>query len=184
MDKSKLSFELKELLGREIFKGDVMVGKFLERFREGNLTKHKNPKSHFCAYFAAYDPKAKEFFIGHHKKSGLWLFNGGHIDGDEMIKDCLIREIGEEWGLDGSNFKISPPTFFTITEIDNPTKQPCNFHFDLWCFLEIDKNNFKPIESNLLEEFYEYGWKSLEEARKLATGNTLDAIDFVEGNYF
>lgn len=185
MNNSKLAVELEKLLGGEKFVGDEVAEKFLKRVVEGDLTKQENPKSHFCTYFAAYDSNAKEIFIGHHKKSGLWLFNGGHIDGDETIKDCLIREIGEKWGLDGSNFKISPPTFFTITEIDNPTKQPCNFHFDLWCFLAIDKNNFKPSEANLLEEFYEYGWKNLAEARNLMVHkNQLLAIDFVEKNYF
>lgn len=184
MNKSKLAIELEELFKEDKFVGDEMVKRFLVRIREGELTKEENPKSHFCAYFAAYDPVAKKVFIGHHKKSGLWLFNGGHIDGDETIKESLIREIGEEWGLDGSKFEINPPTFFTITEIDNPTKQPCNFHYDIWCFVKIDKNKFKPSDANLSEEFHEYGWKDLEEARKLATGNTLDAIDFIESNYF
>ena len=184
LKKSKLAIELVELFKEDRFAGDEMAGRFLERAREGNLTKEENPKSHFCAYFAAYDPKVKKVFIGHHKKSGLWLFNGGHIDGDETIKESLIREIGEEWGMDGNKFEINSPVFFTITEIDNPTKQPCNFHYDLWCFLEIDKGNFKPNDANLSEEFHEYGWKSLEEARKLTTGNTLDAIDFIESNYF
>lgn len=185
MDKSKLTVELEELLGGTGFAGDEMAEKFLERIKEGGLTKKENPKSHFCAYFAAYDSEAKEVFIGHHKKSELWLFNGGHIDENETTKESLIREIGEEWGLDGNNFQINSPAFFTITQIDNPTKQPCNFHFDLWCFLAIDKNNFKPNESNLLEEFYEYGWKNLEEARNLMTHkNQLLAIDFMENNYF
>lgn len=185
MTKSRLALELEELFKDDGFAGDEMAGRFLKRVREGNLVKHENPKSHFCAYFAAYDSRAKEVFIGHHKKSGLWLFNGGHIDQNETIKESLIREIGEEWGLDGYNFQINPPAFFTITQIDNPTKQPCNFHFDLWCFLALDKNNFKPNESNLLEEFYEYGWKNLAEARNLMTHeNQLLAIDFVKRNYF
>ena len=177
--------ELEEFFKEDRFVGDEMAERFLERVREGNLTKHENPKSHFCAYFAAYDPKAKQVFIGHHKKSGLWLFNGGHIDGDEMIKESLIREIGEEWGLDGNSFQINPPTFFTITKIDNPTKQPCNFHYDIWCFVAVDKNNFNPSDANLLEEFHEYGWKDLEEARKMIIDkNTLLAINFVEKSYF
>lgn len=183
--KSKLAIELEELFGENRFRGDEMAERFLERAKEGGLTKEENSKSHFCAYFAAYDPSAKEVLIGHHKKSGLWLFNGGHIDGDETIKESLIREIGEEWGLDGNKFEINPPTFFTITKIDNPTKQPCNFHFDLWCFIKIDKNNFAPSDANLLEEFHEYCWKNLEEARKMVIDkNTLLAIDFMKKNYF
>ncbi|EKE20466.1 MAG: hypothetical protein ACD_7C00567G0001 [uncultured bacterium] len=62
MDKTKLTAELEELLGGEKFIGDKMAGKFLQRIKESSLTKHENPKSHFCAYFAAYDPKAEEIF--------------------------------------------------------------------------------------------------------------------------
>jgi len=186
MDKTRLIIELEGLFRRENFIGDEMAGIFLQRIKDGRLTKEENSKSHLCAYFAAHDSKAKQVFIGHHKKSGLWLFNGGHIDGDETIKEALNREIKEEWGLDGNDFKISLPEFLTITEIDNPTKQPCNFHFDLWCFVAVDKNNFVPSEARLFEEFHEYGWKNLDEARNLAESNKnmLSAIDFIEKNYF
>lgn len=185
MIKSKLAIELEDLL-KNNFVGSEMAEKFLQRIEQGGLTKKENPKSHFCAYFAAYDPQAKEIFIGHHKKSGLWLFNGGHIDGDETVKETLVREIEEEWGLDGHDFRLDLPSFLTITEIDNPTKQPCNFHFDLWCFVSLNKNNFAPSEAKLLEEFHEYGWKNLEEARNLAGNNKemLSAIDFIEKKYF
>lgn len=53
---------------------------FLARAREENLSRDENPESHFCVYFAAHDPTARELFLGHHKKSNLWIFNGGHID--------------------------------------------------------------------------------------------------------
>lgn len=182
--KSKLTSELKELLSSRHLGAEISE-KFLQRIEQGSLVKSEDQKSHLCAYFAAYDPNAKQVFIGHHKKSGLWLFNGGHVDSGETIKETLIREIGEEWGLDGNDFTLDPPAFLTITEINNPTKQPCNFHYDLWCFVPVDKNIFNPIDSNLLEEFHEAGWKNLDEARSLILEkNTLSAIDFVEKNYF
>jgi 8-oxo-dGTP pyrophosphatase MutT (NUDIX family) len=181
---SDLKFELKNLLSSQ-FSADEIASKFLQRIEKGDLTRDENPKSHLCTYFAAYDSKAGQVFIGHHKKSGLWLFNGGHIDKGETMNETLVREIGEEWGLDGNDFEIKPPAFLTITEIDNPTKQPCNFHYDLWCFISVDKNSFSPVESKLLEEFHEAGWKNLEEARSLIKDkNTSLAIDFIESNYF
>lgn len=182
--KSKLTVELKKLLCEQSL-NDETIARFLQRIEDGKLTRDENPKSHFCVYFAPYDPNAKQVFVGHHKKSGLWLFNGGHIDEGETISETLTREISEEWGLSGSDFEIRPPAFFTITEIDNPTKQTCNFHYDMWCFVAVDKNNFRPVESNLMEEFYEVGWKNLDEARNLIKNkNTLLGIEFVENNYF
>jgi len=182
MTELNLSEELIEIINNNT--GD-QAPKFLERLSQSKLTRDEDPKSHFCAYFAAFDPEAKQVFIGHHKKSGFWLFNGGHIDKGELLSETLIREIGEEWGLDGSDFEIKPPALLTITEIDNATKQPCNVHYDFWCFIPADKDNFKPVESKLLEEFHEAGWKNLEKARSLVKDkNTLLAIDFIENNYF
>lgn len=184
MSQSKLAIELEKLLENN-FAGDELVEKFLQRVGEDGLTKSENPKSHFCVYFSAYNPAAKQVFIGHHKKSGLWLFNGGHIDEGETIQGALMREIGEEWGLDARDFQIAEPAFLTITEIDNPTKQPCNFHYDLWCFVAVDKNNFSPNENNLLQEFHECGWKNLSETEKVVTEkNTLSAISFIAKKFF
>jgi 8-oxo-dGTP pyrophosphatase MutT (NUDIX family) len=182
--RQNLAVELKNLLKDNFSNEDIAI-KFTERLEQGSLTKDENPKSHFCVYFAAFDPDAKQFFIGHHKKSGLWLFNGGHIDEGETLGETVNREIGEEWGLDGSNFNVKPPEFLTITEINNPLKQPCNFHFDIWHFISMDKDNFNPVESKLMEEFHEAGWKNTIEARGLITDkNTLAAVEFLEKNYF
>lgn len=155
---TKQAQELKEIL-KNNFPNDESALKFLKRIKEGKITRDENPKSHICVYFAAYDPVAKQVFIGHHKKSGFWLFNGGHIDKGETMKESLSREIGEEWGLNANNLKIKMLAFLTITEIDNPTKQPCNWHYDLWNFIAMDKNTFHPVEEKLLEEFHEAGWR-------------------------
>jgi 8-oxo-dGTP pyrophosphatase MutT (NUDIX family) len=184
MTESKIVAELKTIIEGK-FSNTEIAQEFLKRLKQGELTRDENQKSHFCAYFAAYDPKAKQVFVGHHKKSGLWLFNGGHIDKEENTKETVVREIGEEWGLNGDNFEIKAPALLTITEINNPTKQPCNSHYDLWFFIAVDKKSFNPVEANLLEEFHKTGWKNLSEARHLITEkNTLSAIDFIEKNYF
>lgn len=180
----QLSDELKKLLNSQ-FKNDGISARFLERIEEGRLTKDENPQSHFCTYFAAYDLRAKQVFIGHHRKSGLWLFNGGHIDKGETISQTLTREINEEWGLDSKDFNIELIPLLTITDIYNPAKQTCRTHYDLWHFIKVDRSEFKPEAAKLAEEFHEMGWKNLTEARNLITDkNTLLAVDFIEDNYF
>ena len=69
---------------------------FEKRLLEGKLTRDENPTSHFCVYFSAFDPKSQKVFIGFHKKSRLWLFNGGHMDKGETPMEAIKREMGEE----------------------------------------------------------------------------------------
>ncbi len=178
-----LSKELEELLAG--FNHSPIVASFLKRIEKNKLTIQENSESHFCVYFAAYDPKSKQVFIGHHKKSGLWLFNGGHIDKGETMSKALRREINEEWGLDISMFEIKNPALLTITKINNPSKQTCKRHYDIWYFIKVDKDSFKPDADKVLEEFYEINWLSPKRAREIVKEkNTLAGIDFVEKNYF
>ena len=185
MSESKLAVELREIIERKFFK-DEIAQKFLERLDQKNLTRDENPVSHFCAYFVAYDQRKKEFLIGNHKKSGLWLVNGGHIDRDETLQETLKREIKEEWGLDYQNLNVSEPQLLTITDIYNPEKQTCRAHYDVWHFVKVDKKNFQPDKEKLKEEFYENRWVGLKEARNLVADDTNHnkAIDFMENNLF
>src|SRR3990167_11175634 len=104
----ELSRELEELVKSDEFDPDTSE-KFLQRISEGNLTRDEEPYTHFCVYFAAFDPLKNNVFVGHHRKSGLWLFNGGHIDEGETLEEAIIREIGEEWGLEMKLDNIGDP---------------------------------------------------------------------------
>lgn len=178
---SKLATELNKHLNAQA--PTKVILDCLERIELGDLTIDDNPESHFCIYFAAYSQISRSVFIGHHKKSGLWLFNGGHIDEDETLMEALKREIKEEWGLKSSDFEINDPAFFSITKINNPTKQKCLTHYDVWFFVETNQEDFTPFENNLLEEFHEADWKNFEEARGLISDDsTLLALDFIEEN--
>ena len=113
--------------------------------------------------------KAKKVFIGHHKKSGLWLFNGGHMDKGETPEESLDREMGEEWGVKIKLEIIGEPKLLTITPINNPTKQKCTSHYDIWYFVPLSEADFKPDQDLLATEFHTTGWKTIDEARALIT---------------
>ncbi len=177
--KQTLAQELTELLAG-IGKSET-ISKYREKIRQGRLTRDEDPESHFCVYFAPYDPEAKQVFFGHHKKAGLWLFNGGHIDAGETVRETLEREIGEEWGLEASGFRIWEPALFTITEIDNPGKQACRRHHDIWFFIPVKKDEFRPASDKLAVEYHETGWKGIPEALAIAQDpSTREAIGFIE----
>jgi ADP-ribose pyrophosphatase YjhB (NUDIX family) len=137
---------------------------------------------HFCTYFAGVDMKAKKMFWGFHKKGGLWICNGGHLDADETVEQAVHREIGEEWGLTISEEQILPKHFLTITKIENPIKQPlCSAHYDLWNFIDLDSINFAPDELKLEEEFTQWGWFSFADVIKQSKDkNTRAAIRWLQ----
>ncbi len=157
--------------------------RFLERAKEGNLTQDENPQTHFCVYFAAFDPLLKEVFMGHHIKSGLWLFNGGHINKGESLKRAVEREIDEEWGM--THIKIpKTPSLLTITNIDNLPKQLCIRHYEVWFFVNVGKNTFHPDKKRLAKEFYETRWLTLKEARKLVVDpESLHGLKVIESTF-
>ncbi len=161
--------------------GNGILKRYLKRVSEGELTRDENPVTHFCVYFAAFDPNNKEVFIGHHKKSGLWLFNGGHIDKGETADEALRREISEEWGIDINLDNISP-SLLTITEIvSNPNGRPCKEHYDIWHLIPVGKDNFLPEKEKLDTEFYTTKWANISDARALVTDPcTIEALGFLE----
>jgi len=154
---------------------------FITAAKNGSFCKDDDPQTHFCVYFAPYDPIKRAVFIGHHKKSGLWLFNGGHIDKNETPKQALKREIGEEWGIDMDVNGLAPSLLTVTNIISNPAKRPCKNHCDIWFFIATDSEKFAPDVNLLSKEFYETGWKSFDEARKLSRDpNTLRGIGEIE----
>ncbi len=168
---------------REFDRG--IQGRFLYRLSKGNLCREENPVDHFSVYLLIYDPDMKEVFIGHHKKSGLWLPNGGHMEKNESPLDTGVREMQEELGneIQIVNFP-DLPDFLSITEgIDNPGKS-CNTHYDIWYFVEADEDRFWPDQEKIKAEFDEMRWVSLSVARKLITDpNNLQALAVLETKF-
>lgn len=163
-----------------MFSSSPITEEFISRAKEGQLTRDENQFTHLCVYFAGYDKETKIVFIGHHKKSGLWLFNGGHIDKGETPEEAVEREIGEEWGVKISIEAIGKPRLLTITPISNQNIK-CTRHFDIWFFVPLSETEFEPDQSLLETEFHTTGWKNIDEARELITDpNTLLAIDEFE----
>ena len=170
-----LTKEIKSITDNGIAQESVIL-RFAERLKEGNLTRDENPKTHFCAYFLPYDEKCKKIFIIHHKKSGLWLSLGGHIDRGETLTVTLNREINEELGIKNKVKKEINPFLLTITPISNPV-QPCKEHLDIWYRIPMAEDE---INANT-EEFHDSRWATLDEARKLITDKaTLKALEKTE----
>lgn len=151
---------------------------YRRRVAEGAFSRDENPASHFCVYFLPYNQKTGEVFIVHHKKSGLWIAPGGHVDKGENLHTTLNREIFEELGV--PHFFANPPEPFllTITPIERATSS-CKFHFDIWYLMETDGSNFQVDP----KEFHSTAWMSFHEARQKSTNvQNVKAFDIIEKN--
>lgn len=163
--------EIETIISQNHVDSDISAA-YRVRLKEGLLTRDENPRSHVCVYFIPVDVASRQVFIGHHKKSGLWLFNGGHVDpADESLKVAILREMDEEWG-----FQKTPddsPFLVTITEItSNPAGRLCQWHFDISYKVPMDKSEVVFDPEKLATEFYECHWMAIAEAQKLAKDPT------------
>lgn len=155
---------------------DDIYNEYLQRLQDGLLTRDENSESHFCTYFLPYNRDSKKVFMVHHKKSGLWLSPGGHIDKGETVVQALNREIDEELGVKDF-YKVDPtPFLLTITPIKNQT-QPCKKHYDIWYLVETDGNDFNINPA----EFHDTKWLTISEARQIVTEpQNIKALDILE----
>ena len=168
-----LKEQIREIANQFINKNPKAAARFLERLvQDGAITRDEDSVSHFCVYFLPYDPAAKKVFIVHHKKSGLWLSPGGHIDKGELLLDSLNREINEELGVVNFFNTLPEPFLISAVKINNP-RHPCKEHLDIWFLMETDGVNFKvdPLE------FHSTEWMDFEKAEKIITDKSnLDAL--------
>ncbi|MDP3975239.1 MAG: NUDIX domain-containing protein [Candidatus Jorgensenbacteria bacterium] len=154
---------------------------YTERLGQGALTRDEDPVTHFCAYFFPYRTGDKEVFLIAHKKSGLWLSPGGHIDPGETPIATVAREMKEELKISDTLRGDETPGLLTITRINRDIRR-CKTHYDIWYFIPMDG---KILATKKEGEFDDARWVSLAEARGMVTDkNNLKAIDFIEKNIF
>ena len=171
--------DIVKILERGICDSEETYREFQQRLEEGNLVRDENSSTHFGTFFLPFNFKTKELFLVHHKKAGLWIAPGGHVDRGEVLWKTLNREIWEEVGVKDYFQKSPNPFLLTITRINNSAR-PCKIHYDVWYLMATDGSNFNVD----LEEFFDTKWLSLEEARKIVTAPTnITALNFLENFY-
>jgi 8-oxo-dGTP pyrophosphatase MutT (NUDIX family) len=97
------------------------------------------PPKHLVSYFALIDGARRLVLLGDHRKSGLWLPPGGHVEDGEDPRGTVSREAAEELGITAAFHPLTgrKPFFLTVT----PTVGP-HSHVDvsLWFVLACDRD--------------------------------------------
>ncbi len=116
--------------------------------------KPATPDPHLVAYFLLIDSSTNQVLLVDHKKAGLWLPAGGHVEPNEHPRETVKREIVEELGIK-ADFMMTDPVFLTVTK----TVGQSGGHTDisLWYVLKGCSSVSYAFD---LEEFVQICWFS------------------------
>ncbi len=114
------------------------------------------PDIHLVSYFVLIDQERMQLLLVDHKKSGLWLPAGGHVELNEHPTETVKREAQEELGI-SADFLIDYPFFLTVTKTIGAFQ-----HTDvsLWYLLHGKSTNCLNYD---VQEFNRIGWFKIEE---------------------
>ncbi len=116
------------------------------------IAKPDVPNIHLVSYFLLIDPAAQEFLLVDHKKAGLWLPAGGHVEPGEHPKTTVIREAKEELGID-AEFLFEAPQFLSVSQTVG--NMPPHTDVSFWYLLRCNRQTLLTIDK---EEFHQARW--------------------------
>lgn len=124
----------------------------VELFR---ISQPDNPPKHLAAAFLLIDND--HVLLVDHKKSGLWLPSGGHVEVNEHPKTTVEREIVEELSV-SADFIHENPIFLSVQE----TSSAKGLHEEvcLWYILNGDRTHNYVFD---VEEFHTVKWFHMED---------------------
>ena len=112
------------------------------------------PAKHLVSYFVMLDENRGELLLVAHRKAGLWLPAGGHVEPAEHPWDTVARECREELGISAipSTLTGDRPFFLTVT-----TTRGFGQHTDV-SFWYVLRANRETVVSNDEEEYSASRW--------------------------
>lgn len=116
------------------------------------------PARHLVVYCLLVDAGG-EVLLTDHRKSGLWLPAGGHVEPGETPAQTARRETHEELGVD----REPPPPFFLSVARTVPVAGRQHTDVSLW--YRLDAGRAEPLTPDP-REFRGVRWWSLDELRR------------------
>ncbi|HEY2795911.1 MAG TPA: NUDIX domain-containing protein [Micromonosporaceae bacterium] len=128
--------------------------------------KPATPPTHLVAYTLLRDSDTERLLLVHHRKAGLLLPAGGHVEPGEAPWATAVREIGEEFDHVVSG-PSQEPVFVSVTETRGAGR-----HVDvsLWFVIDADPNQITWYDQT---EFDGIAWLTRDEILAMPA-DTLD----------
>lgn len=116
--------------------------------------------AHFTASALVVDePRARTALV-HHRKLGLWVQPGGHLDPeDASVAAAALREVREETGLAG-RLAETRPVHLDVHEIPERADMPAHLHLDVRFLVVADG------DLALSDESLDVQWLDVAEATR------------------
>jgi 8-oxo-dGTP diphosphatase len=109
----------------------------------------RTPPKHLVSYFVLRDPVDGSVLLVDHRKAGLWLPTGGHVDPGEDPLETVAREAREELGIDAVFASDPPqPMFVTVTET---TGAPEHKHTDVSLWFLLSGSRGQSLQPDMTE---------------------------------
>ncbi|MEU9875992.1 NUDIX hydrolase [Streptomyces phaeochromogenes] len=117
------------------------------------------PPVHLVSYFVVLDEKRGELLLVAHRKAGLWLPSGGHVEPMEDPWDTVVRECREELCIAAVPSVVAgrEPFFLTVTQTRG---QGRHTDVSLWYVLEAEVGSVVAFDE---DEFSAIKWLSLSQ---------------------
>jgi 8-oxo-dGTP pyrophosphatase MutT (NUDIX family) len=126
---------------------------FLEELAEP-FSRHQ-PRAHFTASALVVDPARARTALVHHRKLGIWVQPGGHLDPDDATyESAALREVREETGLIGT-IEAPRPLHLDVHAIPDPP----HLHLDVRFLVVADG------DLTLSDESHDLRWLAFDAAR-------------------
>lgn len=127
------------------------------------------PAMHLVSYFVVLDEARGEVLLVAHRKAGLWLPSGGHVEPMEDPWDTVLRECGEELCVEAVPSAVSgkAPFFLTVTRTRG---QGQHIDVSLWYVLKSEAGDITSFDE---DEFDAIKWLPLQQILA-EPGDTLD----------
>ncbi len=116
------------------------------------------PPKHIVSYFLPFDSEKKKILLTDHKKSGLLLPAGGHVEPGENPRTAAKRELSEELFIDNPEFLFNGFPIF----ISQAVTVGQNFHTDVSLWFVVGYDSTEEIRYDE-REFKGVNWFSFDE---------------------